>query len=229
VDVTDPAAERREAPTGRLVGWSILVGSLIVINYAGNAAEDPPRDFVYLWESALAGAIQFGIMLAIVLALARGPWFRDLLGLRPPLSWARALGLVTVVLVGIYVVAAIVAQFLDPGEEQGLVPEEWDPDRLAPFAANFVVIALFAPLVEELTFRGLGFGLLRRFGVGWAVAISAVAWSLGHGLVEALAVFIPFGVGLAWLRLRTQSVLPCILLHAVFNALALILAVSTAD
>ena len=229
MDVSEPApVERQDAPTGRLVGWSILVGALIVINYAGNAADDPPQDFVYLWESAIAGAIQFGVMLAIVLALARGPWFRDLLGLRAPASWGRALGLVVAVLVGIYVVAGVVAQFLDPGEEQGLVPEEWDSDRLAPFLANFVVIALFAPLVDEVTFRGLGYGLLRRYGVVWAVALSSLTWALGHGLVEALAVFVPFGLGLAWLRERTESLYPCIVLHSVFNGLALILAVSTA-
>lgn len=225
------SAERRleEVPRGRLVGWAILVGALIVINYAGNAADDPPDDFVYLWESAIGGAIQFGIMLAIVLALARGPWFRELLGLRAPRSWGRALGLALGVLVGIYVVAAVVAQVLDPGEEQGLVPEQWDGDRLVPFLANFVVIALFAPLVEEVAFRGLGLGLLLPYGAVWAITLSAVTWSLGHGLVEALAVFVPFGIGLGWLRLRTSSLYPCILLHSVFNAVALVLAVSTAD
>jgi membrane protease YdiL (CAAX protease family) len=231
VDVTEaPAAQRREISGWRLVLWAVLVGLLTVANYANHFwGEEPPDDFVYRWDSAIGGVIQFGFMLGIVLALARGPWFRDVLGLRRPASWGKALGLSLAVLVGVYVLAGAVAQVLDPGEEQGLVPERWDPDRLPAFAANFVVIAVFAPVVEEVTFRGLGYGLLLRYGVGWAVGISAVAWALGHGLIEALAIFIPFGLGLAYLRLRTSSLYPCIALHSVFNAVALILSVATAD
>ena len=223
--------ERRfeEVPRRRLVGWAVLVGGLALVNFASRlSGEDPPEDYVYLWSSAVGGVVQFGVMLAIVLALARGPWLRDLLGLRPPRSWGMALGLSAAVLVGVYVLAGIVAQFLNPGEEQGLVPEAWEPDRLAPFLANFLVIAVFAPLVEEVTFRGLGYGLCLRYGAGWAIAVSALIWSLGHGLVAALAIFIPFGIGLAYLRLRTSSIYPCIVVHSVFNAVALILAVATA-
>jgi membrane protease YdiL (CAAX protease family) len=220
---------RYEIPPTRLAGWFALVGTLILLNYSTHfAGEDPPEDFVYRWDSAIGGVIQFGIMLGVVLALARGPWFRDVLGLRPPESWRRAAGLCALVLVGVYVLAGIVAQFLDPGEEQGLVPESWDPDRLPQFIANFVVIAAFAPLVEELTFRGLGYGLLERYGAPAAIVVSSLLWALGHGLIEALAIFIPFGIGLAWLRLRTASVYPCLLVHGVFNGIALALAVATA-
>lgn len=220
----------QEVPQRRLAGWAVLVGALTVLNYASHFfGEGPPDDFVYLWESAVGGAIQFGIMGGIVLALARGPWLRELLGLRAPVSWGRAAGIALAVLVGVYVIAGLLSTVIDPGEEQGLVPEEWDPDRLAPFVANFLVIALLAPVVEELTFRGLGYGLLLRYGVGPAVVLSSLTWALGHGLVEALAIFIPFGLGLAYLRLRTASLVPCILLHGAFNAIALVVAVSTAS
>ena len=224
------AEPQYDLPRGRLAGWAGLVGALIVLNYTSHFfGEDPPDDFVYRWDSAIGGVIQFGIMLAVVLALARGPWFRDVLGLRPPAAWGLAVGLAVSVLIGVYILAGATAQFLDPGEEQGLVPESWDPDRLPQFLANFVVIAVFAPLVEEITFRGLGYGLLLRYGVAWAVGLSSVLWALGHGLIEALAIFIPFGIGLAYLRLRTASLYPCLLLHAVFNGIALILSVATAD
>jgi membrane protease YdiL (CAAX protease family) len=229
VTVWSPARQHG-IPDGRLIGWAILVGVLTLLNYANHFwGEDPPDDFVYRWDSAIGGAIQFGFMLVIVLVLARGPWFRDLLGLRRPESLGVALGLSLAVLLGVYVLAGAIAQVLDPGEEQGLVPEQWDPDRLPAFVANFVVIAVLAPVVEEITFRGLGYGLLLRYGVSWAVGISAVTWALGHGLIEALAIFIPFGIGLAYLRLRTASLYPCIALHSAFNSIALILSVATAD
>jgi membrane protease YdiL (CAAX protease family) len=52
-------------------------------------------------------------------------------------------------------------------------------------------------------------------------------FGLWHGLVEALPVLIVFGFGLAYLRSRTNSIFPGMLLHALFNAAALIIAVTT--
>ena len=47
-----------------------------------------------------------------------------------------------------------------------------------------------------------------------------------HGLVAGLVVLSVFGIGLAWLRAKTDSVYPCIAVHALFNAVALIVAVT---
>ena len=77
----------------RLVSWLALVGTLALLNFVGNAEADPDRDFVYLWSSVALGLIQFGVMLAIILAIAGRRQTRDMLALRRPLSWWRALGL----------------------------------------------------------------------------------------------------------------------------------------
>ena len=47
-----------------------------------------------------------------------------------------------------------------PGKEQGLTPSHWEPAHAGAFAANFVLFAVVAPFVEELTFRGAGQSLL---------------------------------------------------------------------
>jgi hypothetical protein len=47
---------------------------------------------------------------------------------------------------------AITEPLLHGGREQGLTPTSWQPDRAGAFAANFVVVAVYAPIVEELTF-----------------------------------------------------------------------------
>jgi membrane protease YdiL (CAAX protease family) len=132
-----------------------------------------------------------------------------------------------VVLVGIYALTGVLEPFLHPGREQGLTPDRWDPSRAAPFLANAVVVCLIAPVTEELTFRGLGFTLLRRFGDRTAVVLTAIAFGVAHGLVEALPILVAFGIGLAWIRMRQESVLPGIVLHGTFNAIALALSVST--
>ncbi len=125
-------------------------------------------------------------------------------------------------------IGAVLNLFLKAGEEQGLVPEGWDPDRAAPFVANFVVVALVAPFVEELTYRGLGYAAVRdALGVAAAVGVTALAFGLAHGLVVALPVLTIFGVILAWLRFRTASLYPPVILHSLFNGIALVASVST--
>ncbi len=215
-------------PRPRLVGWAILVGVLASISYAANfAAEgDPPDDALYRWSTAVGGLVQYAIILVIVLALARG-LAPATLGLRAPSSWRSAAGWLVAAMVAIWVIGAILNIFLEAGEEQGLVPEGWDPDRAAAFAANFVVVALVAPVVEELTYRGLGFAAVRdTFGAAAAIVVTAVAFGLAHGLVVALPVLTIFGLILGWLRWRTASLYPPIILHALFNGIALIASVT---
>ena len=52
-------------------------------------------------------------------------------------------------------------------------------------------------------------------------------FGLAHGLVEALPILVALGVGLAYLRARTDSLYPGFVVHALFNAIALTLAVTT--
>jgi membrane protease YdiL (CAAX protease family) len=112
------------------------------------------------------------------------------------------------------------------GQEQALTPDRWQPKHAAAFAANFLVIALVAPVVEELLFRGIGFHLLQRFGATASIVATGLAFGLYHGLVNALPILTLFGISLAWLRSRTRSVYPGMLVHAAFNAVALIVSVT---
>jgi membrane protease YdiL (CAAX protease family) len=217
-----------EVPRSRLAGWAILVTALAALSYAANLADtgDTPDDLLYRWSSAVGGLVQSAIILAIVLFIARG-LAPATLGLVRPASWAKAAGRVATALVSIWVIGAVLNVFLEAGKEQGLVPDGWDSGRAAPFVANFVVVAGVAPVVEELTYRGLGFAAVRdAFGNGAAVVVTALAFGLAHGLFIALPVLTIFGLILAWVRLTTGSIYPTIALHALFNGIALIAAVT---
>lgn len=225
---TTPVRPEQAVPAAKLVAWAGLVTALIVLGYTANAASagPPDEDILYRYSTALGGALQYALMLAIVLAISRG-LSRETIGFRRPGSWPRALGLTLAGLVGIWVAGALLNLFLKAGEEQGLVPDDWDPTRAGPFVANFVVIAVVAPIVEETTYRGLGFAAVSStFGSLAAILVTGIAFGLSHGLVVALPVLSLFGVILAALRWRTRSLYPPIILHAVFNAAALIAAVS---
>lgn len=124
-----------------------------------------------------------------------------------------------------YVLTAALGPMLHPGREQGLTPSGWQPAHAAAYVANGLAIVLFAPLIEELTFRGLGFSLLQRYGEWVAIIVVGLCFGLAHGLVQALPFLVAFGIGLAYLRSRTGSVYPGMIVHGFFNATALIFAV----
>ena len=212
-----------QAPSGRLGGWLALVGVLAALNYADRFANGkPPKDILYQYSTAIGSVVIFGVILGIVFLISRG--HREALGLRRPRSWRGALGMAVLVLIGIYVLGGLLSPLLHAGQEQGLTPDKWDSSRAGAFFANAAVICVVAPVTEELTFRGLGFSLLRRFGNDWAVWGTALLFGLAHGLVDALPLLVAFGGGLAWIRLRQDSVIPGMFLHATFNAVALAVA-----
>jgi uncharacterized protein len=214
---------------GKLYGWLALVGVLAALNYAARFTPGKTTDqnVLYTWSAAVFGFIQLAIVLGVVLLIARGRPWREYLGLRRPRSWGVAVGLALLVLIGVFVLGGILSPLLHPGQEQGLVPKHWQPARAAAFVANFVVVAGVAPIVEEITFRGLGYRLLEPLGRWTAILLVGLLFGLAHGLVEALPILVAFGAGLAYLRSRTGSVYPGVLVHATFNGLVLIVAVTT--
>jgi len=217
----------------RLAGWAGLVAVIAGLNYAGrfagnNASSNANNNDVYSYSTFAGGLIVYVFWLGIVLWIAFGRY--DLLALRRPQSWTRAAGLAIGAIAAIWIVEAIVSVIPlpeSPGKEQGLTPTHWEPSHAGAFAANIALYALAAPFVEEITFRGLGQSLLAFLGRWPSIVLVGIAFGLAHGLVEALLVLVPFGIALAWLRDRTKSVYPGMIVHGLFNGVALAVAVLT--
>jgi membrane protease YdiL (CAAX protease family) len=218
-------ATKEENNIGRLIAWSIFVAFLIAVQYASRFSQGTPdRNVLYRYSTAAGAAVVYLTLLGVVVAIAGGR--RDLLALYRPRSWPRALGLAAALLIVVYVAIALIDPFLHAGREQGLTPTGWQSSHAGAFAANFLVIAVLAPIVEELTFRGLGFSLLEQFGAWTAIVIVGTTFALAHGLVQAFPELLLFGSALAWLRWRTGSVYPGMLVHGAFNSIALVAAVT---
>jgi membrane protease YdiL (CAAX protease family) len=213
----------------RLIGWCALVVLMSALAYAAQLSSGPPeKDVAYQWSSSILGAVQYAFMFGIVMLLTRGLDRRRFLALRPPrTTWWRAAGIGAGVLVAVFIVSAIVAQFANAEREQGLIPEHWNSGRAAPFAAFCVLVVVIAPIVEELLFRGVGYALLARFGQYTAVVLVGLSFALVHGLIAGFAVIAVFGAGLAYLRAKTDSIYPGMLLHASFNAFGLAIGIAT--
>jgi membrane protease YdiL (CAAX protease family) len=216
----------RNVPWTRLACWVGLVATIASLNYAarfgGSSGSGSGRDAVYKYATFANGMIVYAFWLGLVLAIAIDRW--DLLALRRPRSWSRAAGLALTAVVAIYILEAIVSTIplpQSPSNEQGLTPTGWESAHAGAFVANLVLFSVVAPLVEELTFRGLGQSLLSFLGRWPSMILVGVAFGAAHGLVEALLVLVPFGIALAWLRDRTKSIIPGMIVHGLFNGLAL--------
>jgi membrane protease YdiL (CAAX protease family) len=231
----DAAQPRPRPSTTRLACWIFFVGLIAAVNYAarfssggGNgASKGVSRQEVYSYSTFAGGTILYAVWLGVVLLIVIDRF--DLLALRPPQRWGRAFALGAAVVGAIFAWEVVVSSLPlpeSPGKEQGITNVRWEPAHAGAFAANFVLFAVVAPFVEELTFRGAGQSLLRFLGRVPSILLVGVAFGLAHGLVEALLVLVPFGIALAWLRDRTNSILPGMIVHAVFNGAALALIVA---
>jgi len=93
----------------------------------------------------------------------------------------------------------------------------------SPYIGFAIAVAVVAPVIEELFFRGLLLrSLERRFGPRWAVAGSAVAFGLAHFQGLQLPALIAVGVVLGMLAVRTGRLGPGIVAHAAFNAVVVV-------
>lgn len=215
----------------RLVAWSVLVALLAALNYYGrfsgsSAAAHKTQNSVYSYSDFAGGLVVYLIWLGVVLWIANAD--ADLLALRRPRSVLLAVRYAITAIAAIYAVEALVSLIplpQSPGKEQGLAPTHWEPAHAGAFAANIVLFALVAPIVEELTFRGVGQSLLAFLGRWPSMIAVGVSFGLAHGLIEALLVLVPFGIALAWIRDRTDSVYPGMVVHGLFNGVALAAAV----
>jgi membrane protease YdiL (CAAX protease family) len=221
-------AERTRVSPGRLLAWVLLVGTISAIEYdarlTGANRSASTHNAVFSYSAFVGGVAFYTLILVAVLAIAAGR--NELFALRRP-THRPALAAV-LVFVGVYAFEIFVVTALpirNPGKEQGLTPSHWESAHAGAFAVNLLLFVVYAPIVEELTFRGLGQSLLQFAGRWPSILLIGVMFGLWHGLVQALVVLIPFGTALAYLRDRTTSVYPGMIVHGAFNALALIAAV----
>jgi membrane protease YdiL (CAAX protease family) len=220
---SSPTSSRPSSEPSRngLIGWLLLAAILVVLGFFGQSQGEADPDLFYDYGLAISSVILYGILVVLTLwaGTAYGNPLRALGLSNFSVKWtAIAVGLIFLVL-GL---SFVLEPLLHAGEEQGYAPDVWRPEQARAFFVNGLVAATVVPFAEELFFRGLGVRALAFLGSGTAIVGTALVFGLGHGLFVALPVLIAFGVALAWVRLRSDSVWPGIVAHGLFNGLALV-------
>ena len=113
----------------------------------------------------------------------------------------------------------LVKVFGDPGGSNPLlelVLHSRDPLALILLSLTAV---LLAPLFEEVIFRGVLLPVLaRRVGFSAGALLNGLLFAMAHISIGELIPLTVLGTGLALVRLRSGRLLPCVLMHAIWNA-----------
>ena len=104
-------------------------------------------------------------------------------------------------------------------------PWDFSTWRAAPLLASalrVLAVAMLGPIAEELIFRGYLLGRLQRFGPAIAILVTATVWTALHYFypLPVLAVILMDGILLGLARWKTGSVVPPIIMHALYNLYA---------
>jgi len=216
--IASPSTRERIA----LALWLGIAALQIAVSFAvGGSGSDRDGEPFYDYSLAMGSLLLYGILIALTFWIASlFPNRLAALGLRS--FPARTLWLVAGIVIASVAVSALLEPILHAGREQGLEPETWRPDRVAPFVVNAVVVATIVPFTEELFYRGLGVRVLRFLGPAVAVIGTAIVFSLAHGILVAVPALGFFALLLAWLRVRTDSVWPCVIAHSLYNGIGVL-------
>ena len=209
-----PSADYKAAP---LFAWSILAALFIAFSFIGRAISNEDTSEVF-YDSG------FAVTTIVYYAVLVGLTFLIGLGYRPtaqeiglnPFRW-KWVGIAVGLIIGVLIVGALLEPFLHGGREQGLSPDEWEPEHAGAFLVNGIVVSTIVPFTEELFFRGLGIRVLRFLGGMTAVVITGAVFGLSHGILAALPPLVLFGIALGWVRLRSDSIWPGVCAHGLYN------------
>lgn len=217
------------------IGWIVLYFVLqgvctAVLLFSGVGGADPANvgsvvgsPVVILWGLVLAALIQLSLMWLYLRKQGRFNFLGlDSFGHMPPL---RALGLAFVLVVAAMAFNFVYATYIIPGigmqEEMAKILAAI-PRTPLNIAAGFFAIAIAAPLVEELLFRGLLQNAIARYVPIWAaILLSSLLFASVHLQPYAIPGLMSLSIAFGYLYHRTGSLRMNILLHMANNAVAL--------
>ena len=194
------------------------------ISDPSKAMADPAVAMSVVWGLVGAGAIT----LAAIAFNVRKEGRAAKIGLfaKSRLSVIETLGTAVVLLLGAFVLNWAYTTYVVPGVElQADVVAMLKALDATPLgiALKFIAVALLAPTIEELLFRGyLQTSLTNRMNHHIAIWLAALVFALVHMQPLATPALMILGAAFGYLYHRTGSLLTCILLHVVNNSAALV-------
>ena len=223
-----------------IAGFIMLVGCGVVIGYKSAASGETNLATSYVMEQAgtmvennMGVALIINAILAMAIYLVvmkiRKHKFTEEVAI-------KKVGVKTIILAIAAALGAICV--IDYGVELLPIPEELmnglveDTGKVAemPLWQSILAASIIVPIMEEIVFRGFMFSRLGKAMPTWiAVAITSIAFGLVHGqMIWALLAALT-GVVFNIVRIKTDSIIPTIVMHMVNNSLATLIPESASE
>lgn len=217
VEAGDPTAWRRAR--GELLPEAVV---LLCIAVGGQTTWAMPVAGAGVAVTLVFGQVGFMAVPALLTPLVLAMPGRSLLALDRPSSRSLLVApLVVGATAGLAVAAlALAQQGASPVQSEAMEQLERMLGDLGA-GPGILLLTVLPALCEELLFRGAVLGLLLPGRRRWvAVLVQAVAFGLLHGMALRFPPTFVIGLLLGVLRLRTGSIWPGVVVHALHNALA---------
>lgn len=217
--------------------WSLqpfLLMLLFVFIIVPITIENWAHDFLQqLWQNDLYAGTMMGLMMAITFTVALyyitiKPYGLNwqTLGLKPFARsyWLPIIGWTILLIVGSVLLVILMDIF-------GIGVENKKTDSLTAdlngwtILIAFISAAIVSPVYEEILYRGFIYKWLRgKYQIGFSLFISAIIFTVVHlPTFNTLPVNFLSGLVFAWTYEKSGSIYPAMIIHGVFNGLAVIL------
>jgi membrane protease YdiL (CAAX protease family) len=217
-----------DAALGFVLAYLLTVVFTPLVYRLTGQSLDTPNDQVPLSTLALQQVPFYGGMLALPLMASRykgrGP-ITDF-GLR--MRWTDAplglgVGLVTQYAALLLYVPVLWWTSVTTNDISKPARELTDKAHGSGVVLLIVVVAIAAPIVEEIFFRGLVLrSLQRRMSSRWAIVVSSALFGAAHFEPLQFPALFLFGLVAAYLATRTGRLGPSIWAHLAFNSVAVV-------
>ena len=97
-----------------------------------------------------------------------------------------------------------------------------DPEGIFGFLLSLIATVIVPALVEEFACRGIVLGLLRKFGNGFAILVSAILFGLMHSNFEQIPFAMLIGIVLGFVTIKSGSIWCAVAIHAFNNSISVI-------
>ena len=102
------------------------------------------------------------------------------------------------------------------------LPDEYNYMQNSSAALEFIATVIMAPLMEEILFRGMILGTLKKEMHPWiAIVISSVIFGAAHGTAIGIMYATGLGIMMGWLCVKFNSILPSLIFHMAYNCAVL--------
>ncbi|MDT4967010.1 MAG: protease family protein [Acidobacteriota bacterium] len=239
--VSDPEIDPNNPPWGLAAGFLTWAGSVllllgmaiafvipyVVVHFPGKTkaeleqilTTDKTVILLQILSTVPAHLLTLGIVWAVVTRFGKRRFWRTL-----GFTWSERVGVWTSIglAVGLLIVGVAISQFI--GGEPTSIDQIINSSNASRYSLALLA-ATTAPLVEELVYRGVLYSAIQKSaGMVWAVIGVSILFVLVHllqyynniGVIVAISIL---SLSLTLVRAFSGRLLPCVVIHFIFNGL----------